>query len=79
MTGKRKVYILLCLLGGLVLAGCTLTGSFKYSGTSSSTEVMPLEQLQQALGPDVALVVYYMMPDELAIWVLRGGRLVTHL
>ncbi len=46
MKGKRRVYIALCILGGMVLAGCALTKGFKYSGTSSSTEVMPLEGIE---------------------------------
>ena len=39
-----------------------------------SVEVVPLDKLQALLAPKVSLVVYYMMQDELAIWVVQRGE-----
>ncbi|MDP6439997.1 MAG: CHAT domain-containing tetratricopeptide repeat protein, partial [Candidatus Brocadiia bacterium] len=42
-----------------------------------SVEVVPVRELAEALGEDVSLVVYYVMKDEVAIWVVRGGELTV--
>lgn len=42
-----------------------------------SVEVVPVRELAEALGEDVSLVVYYVMEDEVAIWVVRGGELTV--
>jgi DUF4097 and DUF4098 domain-containing protein YvlB len=60
MKRKRRGHMLFCILAGLVLAGCTLTEGFEYSGTASSTEVMPLggvEVVEFRLGSEDVEVV----------------------
>ena len=39
-----------------------------------SVAVVPAPELAESVPRDVALVVYYMLPRELAIWVIRNGR-----
>ena len=46
MRRKPIAGILLCLLGGTLLAGCVFTEGFKYRGSASSTQVMPLEGIE---------------------------------
>ena len=40
-----------------------------------TVRVSDVADLHRALGADVSLVVYYLMRDRMAIWVLRNGRL----
>ena len=42
-----------------------------------TVDVATPAELAKALPPDLTLVTYYMLPHELAIWVLRDGRLTV--
>jgi hypothetical protein len=41
-----RFFALVCMLGSVALAGCALTEGFEYSGTSSTTEVVPAEGIE---------------------------------